>query len=556
MFNLLEIDLTNQSITERTLSKAEVGYLGGRGLGVRLYTNLMGAKVDPLSSENMVIFTCGALIDSKIPMAGRSNGTSTSPLTGTIFSSNVGGMFGRSLRSSGYDVLIIQGKAEGPQYLVIGEKTSFMEAEEIWGKDVFEATDLLCERHEVKEGQVAIIGPAGENLNYFGNIMVQKHRAFGRGGLGAIMGSKMLKGMVFLGDGFEHDPRYDELAKRLRDKIKKINNKLKTQGTAGVVNTANRNDAMPTKYFQLNHFDHAENINGEAMEKHKVKSGTCFLCPVACKMIEESQRYDIITDGPEYETIVFMGSNLGISNLDAIIKSNHICDRFGMDTISSGNIIGAVIEAAEKGKLDHDITWDDEENVHNVLENMAANKNIGSELQKGTFAFCEKYEIESMTIKGLDVPGHDPRSLHGVALSYGTSNRGADHLYSTTYKDEYNHELRKQIEGKAKLVIKNENRNAILDSLGLCKFSTSFFQDSENMEILSILLEHDVDYEEYQALGSEVIDMERAFNNKRGLDSSDDVLPKRLSVPGFEDELKEYYKLRNWSEDGKVLRKI
>jgi aldehyde:ferredoxin oxidoreductase len=227
-----------------------------------------------------------------------------------------------------------------------------------------------------------------------------------------------------------------------------------------------------------------------------------------------------------------------------------------MDTISSGNIIGAVIEAAEKGKLDHDITWDDEENVHKVLEDMAAKREIGSELQKGTEAFCNKYGLESMTVKGLDVPGHDPRSLHGVALSYGTSNRGADHLYSTTYKDEYNHELRQKIKGKARLVIKNENRNAVLDSLGLCKFSSSFYQDAEYMEILSILLEHEVAYDEYQALGSDIVDMERAFNNKRGLDSKDDVLPKRLSVPGYDDELKEYYTLRNWSEDGKVLRKI
>jgi aldehyde:ferredoxin oxidoreductase len=556
MFNLLEIDLTNQSITERTLSKAEVGYMGGRGLGVRLYTNLMGANVDPLSSENMLIFTCGSLIDSKIPMGGRSNVTSTSPLTNTIFSSNVGGMFGKSLKSTGFDILVIHGQSEMPQYLAVGEKSPFMDAQKIWGKDVFHSTDFLCKEHGVKEGQVAVIGPAGENLNYFGNIMVQKHRAFGRGGMGAILGSKKLKGLVFSGDGFETDPRYDELAMRLRDKIKKIKNKLKTQGTAGIVNTANKNDAMPTNYFQKNHFEQVGNINGEAMEKHKVKSGTCFLCPVACKMIEESKRYDIITDGPEYETIVFLGSNLGISNLDGIIKSSHICDRYGLDTISSGNIIGALIEAAENGRLDHKITWDDEENVHRVLEDMALNRGSGTDLQKVTIAFCKKYDMETMTVKGLDVPGHDPRSLHGVALSYGTSNRGADHLYSTTYKDEYNHELRKEIKGKAKLVIKNENRNALLDSLGLCKFSTSFYQDAEYMEILSILLEHEVDYDEYQALGSEVVDMERAFNNRRGLDSSDDVLPKRLGVPGFEDELKEYYKLRNWSEDGKVLRKI
>jgi aldehyde:ferredoxin oxidoreductase len=404
--------------------------------------------------------------------------------------------------------------------------------------------------HNVKEGQVVVIGWAGENQNYMASIMIQKHRAFGRGGLGAVLGFKKLKGMVFKGNKPSSDEKFNDLAKQLRNKIAKIDNKLKTQGTSGVVNTANRNEAMPTRYYQTSSFEHAENINGQEMEAHKVKSATCYSCPVACKMIEKSEKYDIITDGPEYETIVFQGSNLGISNLDAIIKSNHLCDRFGLDTISSGAIIGAFIEAVEQGRLNHPITWDDEENVHKLIEKMAKDEDIGSELQRGTRAFCEKFNIESITVKGLDVPGHDPRGLYGQGLSYATSNRGADHLYSTTYKDEYNHELRKEVKGKAKLVIKNENRNAVLDSLGLCKFSTSFYQDEEYLDIMSIYLDRKVSYDEFQGIGAKIVDLERAFNNKRGFDSKDDVLPKRVSIPDLEIELKEYYNLRNWSEEG------
>jgi aldehyde:ferredoxin oxidoreductase len=550
MFNLLEVDLTNQRFSQRTLSEEYSIFLGGRGLGVRLQCDLAGPTVNPLSSENMIIFTTGALINSKIPMSGRSNATSFSPLTNTIFSSNVGGMFGYSLSSTGYDVLMIYGQSPQPQYLVIDEAPSLVDAQGIWGKDTFSATDILMNEHNVKEGQVVVIGWAGENQNYMASIMIQKHRAFGRGGLGAVLGFKKLKGMVFKGNKPSSDEKFNDLAKQLRNKIAKIDNKLKTQGTSGVVNTANRNEAMPTRYYQTSSFEHAENINGQEMEAHKVKSATCYSCPVACKMIEKSEKYDIITDGPEYETIVFQGSNLGISNLDAIIKSNHLCDRFGLDTISSGAIIGAFIEAVEQGRLNHPITWDDEENVHKLIEKMAKDEDIGSELQRGTRAFCEKFNIESITVKGLDVPGHDPRGLYGQGLSYATSNRGADHLYSTTYKDEYNHELRKEVKGKAKLVIKNENRNAVLDSLGLCKFSTSFYQDEEYLDIMSIYLDRKVSYDEFQGIGAKIVDLERAFNNKRGFDSKDDVLPKRVSIPDLEIELKEYYNLRNWSEEG------
>lgn len=550
MFNLLEVDLTNQTFSQRKLPDEYSMFLGGRGLALRLQWDLAGPTVNPLSPENMIIFTTGALINSKIPMSGRSNATSFSPLTNTIFSSNVGGMFGNSLNATGFEVLMIYGESLQPQYLVIDDVPSLVDAEGIWGKDTFSATDILMKEHNVKEGQVTVIGCAGENLNFMANIMIQKHRAFGRGGLGAVLGFKKLKGMVFKGDKPNSDEKFNDLARKLRNKIAKIDNKLKTQGTSGVVNTANRNEAMPTRYYQTSSFEHAEKINGQEMENHKVKSATCYSCPVACKMIEKSEKYDIITDGPEYETIVFQGSNLGIFNLDAIIKSNHLCDKFGLDTISSGALLGALIEAVEKGKMDYPITWDDEENVHKLLEKMATGEDIGSELQRGTKAFCEKYKMESITVKGLDVPGHDPRGLFGQGLSYATSNRGADHLYSNTYKDEYNHELRREVKGKAKLVIKNENRNAVLDSLGLCKFSTSFFQDEEYLEIMSILLDHKVSYDDFQGIGAKIVNLERFFNNKRGFDSKDDVLPKRVSVPNLENELKEYYNLRNWSEEG------
>jgi aldehyde:ferredoxin oxidoreductase len=554
MFNILEIDLSNKMISDRILSDEYSGFLGGRGLAVKLFRVLVEPTTKPLSRENMLIFSTGALINSKIPLSGRSNVTTISPLTDTIFNSNVGGMFGHSLSSTGYDVLVILGQAKEPCYLTIGEDSQFLDGREIWGKDVFEATDYLTGKHDVSEGKIALIGPAGENQNYFGNIMVQKHRAFGRGGLGAVMGVKNLKALVFQGKEERTEQRFSELAKKYRKKIAGINSKLKSQGTSGVVSTANANGALPTRYYITNHFEHAHKISGDEMEKLKQKSATCYSCPVACKMIIKSEKYGIITDGPEYETIVFQGSNLGISNLDGIIKSNDLCDRYGLDTISSGALIGALIEAKEKGKIDFNISWDDEEKVHDVLVKMALNQDIGKELQMGTTVFCEKYGIQAVTVKGLDVPGHDARALHGQALSYAVSNRGADHLYSSTYRDEYNHPKRQDVSGKAKLVIKNENRNAVFDSLGLCKFSTGFYRDEDYLEIISALLEKKVTMDEFQATGSKIVDLERSFNNLQGFDAKDDILPKRVDIPKLRSELAEYYSLRGWTQDGKVIQ--
>jgi aldehyde:ferredoxin oxidoreductase len=552
MFKIMEVDLTNKRVSEETLYEDYSKYLGGRGLAVRLFSDVMGAKIEPLSAENMIIFSTGALINSKIPMSGRSNATTISPLTKTIFSSNVGGMFGKNLTSTGYDVLVISGSAKQPLCFVLDEKPKFEDAKKLWGEDVFESTSYLMKKHRVKEGNCSVIGPAGENQNFFGNIMVQRHRAFGRGGLGAVMGSKKLKAIVFKGKHKRTEPRFKDLAKRLRIKIAGIDSKLKTQGTSGVVNTANRNEAFPTRYYITNKFKHAEKINGYEMESYKVKSATCYSCPVACKMITKSKRYDIITDGPEYETIVFLGSNLGMSNLDSIIKSNDLCDRFGLDTISTGAIMGALIEAVKKNKRKYKISWDDEKKVHELIEKIAYYRGIGKELQKGTNAFCKKYGIEAQTVKDLDVPGHDPRALHGQALSYAVSNRGADHLYSTTYKDEYNHPKRRDVKGKAKLVIRNENRNAVLDSLGLCKFSTSFYKDDDYLEIMSLLLQKDVTMDDFLGIGAEIVNMERKFNNKRGFNSKNDALPKRVNVPNLKKELAEYYRLRGWTKEGMV----
>lgn len=552
MLKAIDVNLTNESISEKVLPFNPSSYQGGRGLAVSLFSVLVGTDVSPESPENKVIFSCGSLISSRIPMSGRSNATSISPLTNTISSSNVGGMFGKNLKATGYEVLIIGGRAEKPVYLTLGRTQSLHDASHLWGKDVFDTTDTLMKEHNTKEGRIACISSAGENRNYHANIMVQRHRAFGRGGLGAVLGYKNLKAMVFLGRKIGEGIRFKGLSKRLRQKIKKIDSNLKTQGTSGTVKTANRNEAMPTMYFKSGRFIHANQIGGPAMEARKVRSATCYSCPVACKMITRSEKYDITTDGPEYETIVFHGSNLGISDPEAIIKSNHMCDKYGLDTISSGNIMGAFIEAVENEKLKYRISWGDVKKIHELVEKVALNKGVGKKLQKGTDAFCQKHKVEALTVKGLDLPGHDGRALHGMALGYATSNRGADHLYSTTYGNEYNHEMRRKIKGKAKLVIRNENRNAMLDTLGLCKFSTSFYNDGDYLEIMSVLLGRKVKMDEFMAKGAHIVNMERAYNNMRGFDSKDDVLPKRVTVPHLKKELQEYYHLRGWSSDGRV----
>ncbi len=547
---ILRVNLTKETGAVEEIGDEFLSFIGGRGLGVALLTQEVDPNVEPLQPENKLIFTRGALTGSSIPFSARHNTTSISPLTKTIFSSNAGGNFGCELARTGYNGLIIEGRASSPLYLQIDDNgAEFRDASNLWGCDVFETTTTLKKECGVHFRNTLVIGTAGEQRVCFANIMTQLHRAFGRGGLGAVMGSKNLKAIVATGNSSVPSDHYRDIEAGLWKKVVDGVGGLKSMGTSSILQVANENNALPTKNYSTTVYEDAEMISGEALRKYTINQSTCHSCLIACKRVTQSKKHNIITEGPEYETLMSLGSNLCVNNLDDIIKSNYLCNRYGLDTLSTGAAIASLMESREKKHARYEIKWGDGERVHEVIELIARREGIGAELADGAKAFAEKHSVPSYTVKGMDFPGHDARGAAGQGLSYAVSNRGADHLYSMEYIEEYGHPKRNNISGKADQVIYNENRNAVLDSIALCKFSIRFYTLEDYLTILSKIIGNSNE-EEMQKLGSRIVQMERQFNCKRGFNRKDDTLPEIMKPAGFEEELERYYQLRGWNPNG------
>jgi len=547
---ILRVNLTKETSDVEAIDDEVSSFIGGRGLGVALLTREVKPSIEPLQPDNKLIFTPGALTGSSIPFSARHNATSISPLTGTIFSSNAGGNFGCELARTGYNGVIIVGRASSPLYLHIDDNgVDFRDAFHLWGCDVFDTTMTLKKECGVYFRNTLVIGTGGEQGVCFANIMTQLHRAFGRGGLGAVMGSKNLKAIVATGNSPIPSDQYRDIEAGLWKKVVDGVGGLKFMGTPSILQVANENNALPTKNYSTTAYEDAEMISGEALREYTINQSTCHSCLIACKRVTHSKKHDIITEGPEYETLMSFGSNLCVNDLNDIIKSNYLCNRYGLDTLSTGAAIASLMEASEKKRIEYEIKWGDGEKVHEVIELIARKEGIGAELACGAATFAEKHRVPSYTVKGMDFPGHDSRGAAGQGLSYAVSNRGADHLYSMEYIEEYGNPDRNNISGKADQVIYNENRNAVLDSISLCKFSIRFYNTNDYLKILSKITGN-ASEEDMQKLGSHIVEMERQFNCKRGFNRKDDTLPEIMKPSGFGEELERYYHLRGWNENG------
>lgn len=564
MMNLLSVDLSKDKIEEREIDEDLIKfYLGGRGLGVKLLYDLLKEKTEPLSKENILIFACGPLTGTMAPTSGRFSVTSKSPLTNTIFDSNSGGKFGAMLKKSGHDVILIKGRSKSPVYLNISRKIEILDASDLWGKDTHETTDILEKRHK---GSVACIGQAGENLVRYACIINDRHRAIGRGGLGAVMGSKNLKAIV--AHGKEKVPLNDHhkfkyYCKELR-KLLEMNPvtsiALKEFGTSSLVNIVNEMGILPTRNFQTNRFEYADNISGETLKISFFKGRrACFACPIACGRKTSLNNEE--GEGPEYETIWSFGANCGIDDLNIITRANYLCNRFGLDTISTGVTISCAMELSERGFLDF-IRFGDHE-LLNVIKDIALRKGIGDLLAEGSYKLASslKKPEYSMTSKKLELPGYDPRGAQGQGLGYATSNRGACHLRAYMIGPEILG-IPKLINrfsprGKAGLIIVYQNLCSAIDSLVLCKF-VSFAVDEEFFSrLLTSALGIEFSGEDVLRIGERIWNLERLFNIREGFTRKDDSLPRRLlkeevngNVVKLDEMLKEYYKYRGWNEEG------
>ncbi len=548
------IDLTDSRITQTKSNTAILhSFIGGRGLGVKLYCDVIDPGIYPLAPENILIFATGPLTGTASPMSGRHVMVSKSPLTGTIFDSSSGGFFGKELKFAGIDALIIKGKAQQPVYIsIINDAIDILPAEKLWGENVRSCIHKLS-----PQGRVACIGRAGERLVTIANVMNDYFHACGRGGLGAVMGSKNLKAVVVKGDqrptiadeeGFER-ARQDAL--RLIKAGPVASKGLSTYGTSALVNLMNYMKILPTRNFQNSEFGGADRVSGEFIKEHyDIKGHACYNCIIACKHIIKSgalEGHEI----PEYETLWAYGPDSNNTDMDAIIRANRLCNDYGIDTISSGSTIAAYAEI-----MNEDIT-----ELSELVKKIGENEGLGKELGRGSKALAGSYGKDvAMHAKGLELPGYDPRGVLGMALAYATSNRGGCHLRAYMVAPEILGKPKKidrlTFSGKAGLVQIFQNEMASLDSLVLCKFASFAVSEEEFANLLSSATGIDYSTEEFLRCGERIWNLERLFNIRAGFTRKDDTLPERLFGSGginreeFERTLDEYYHFRGWDENG------
>ncbi|MFW5928568.1 MAG: aldehyde ferredoxin oxidoreductase family protein, partial [Thermoplasmatota archaeon] len=431
----LVIDLDNQGFEEFDVPKSWYEkYFGGRGVAARIIYSEMPEKIDAFDSRNLLVFSTGPLQGTGLPGAGRNLVMAKSPKTGSVSDSFVGGFFPHELGRSGYDGLVIKGKADSPKYITVNEN-DIRDADDLWEKETAEVENTLRKRHD--GGRVCSIGVAGEKKVNFACVINDRNRAAGRPGFGAVMGDKNLKAIIVKGE--KDKPIYDK--EGFEEKKKRFTEALSSSpvvdwgkyGSTSTLLSLNEIGSLPTENFKKGEFEDAEEISGEQMyEKILVERDNCTSCPVRCKRVVSTEFNDEKVEekygGPEYETLASFGSLCRNSDLDSIALANQLCNKYGLDTISTGNIISSLMEASEKKTIDFEVEWGDPEKIIELIEKIAKRKGIGDELAKGMNYIKNELDVPGLEVKGQEVPMHEPRAKKALALSYATSPRGATHL--------------------------------------------------------------------------------------------------------------------------------
>jgi len=576
MGKVLRIELSREKTSSQPLTKEQTElFLGGRGLGVDILFRELPRGTNPLSPENKMVFATGPLTGTGAPTSGRYSVITRSPLTGTIFDSNSGGHFGVQLKRSGWDAVVVEGKAEKPSYLWIrDESIEIRNADHIWGSNTHTTEDTVKSETD-KEAKVACIGPAGERQVLISAIINDKHRAAGRGGVGAVMGSKNLKAIAVLGTHETPIANREEFTATARVGLEAISknpvtkDSLPNYGTAVLVNVINEIGALPTMNFRRGYFEDADAISGEAIrERIFEKRVACDACTIACGRETKIPGRDRHGEGPEYETIGAFGAACGVRDLEAITEANYLCNEYGLDTISTGSTIACAMELSDTGHLTSGPRFGDSEAMVNLVKMIGERTGIGNELAEGSFRFAERHGHPefSMSVKALEIPAYDPRGIQGMGVAYATSNRGACHLraYMTSPEVLGNPALidRFKIDGKASLTILLQNISAATDSMVLCRFSQFAMNPEHYARLLRAVTDIPFSARDLMDIGERIFNLERVFNVREGFGREADSLPKRvLETPlpeghsknvtvALDPMLDEYYRLRGWTSNG------
>ena len=580
---LLRVDLSAGTVKQEPLNPDWVRqFIGGRGYGTKLLYEELKPGTDPLSEGNKLIFANGPLTGSNVPTGGRYMVVTKSPLTGFIASSNSGGYWGAELARTGYMALVVEGKSKKPVYLWIkDDKAELRDASSLWGKDTHATTDAVLKEVGDPKARVACIGPAGEKLSRIACIINDKHRAAGRSGVGAVMGSKNLKAIAVKGSGTFKAANPEGLKETLRVGMQKIKENgvtgegLPTYGTAVLVNILNQLGSYHYKNFQESQHEGAEKHSGEKLAETFLTGRTnCFACPIGCG--RETALEDKKGEGPEYETLWALGSNCGVDDLEPIIRANYICNELGLDTISAGGTISAAMELYEKGFIPKEdlgvgpeLKFGSADALVYWTEKMGKVEGLGEKMAQGSYRLGELYGHPefSITVKKQELPAYDPRGIQGIGLTYAVSNRGACHVRGYLISPEVLGIPEKLdpwvTEGKAQWGKIFHDLTAAIDSSGMCLFTSFALGAGDYADMLKHGAGMDLDADSLLEAGDRIWTLERLFNLREGLDPArDDTLPVRLleePIPKGPAEGKksridvmipEYYKLRGWDEKG------
>ncbi|MGH4139757.1 aldehyde ferredoxin oxidoreductase family protein [Clostridium sp.] len=583
MGKILRVNLSNGDINIENLNMEDAKlYIGGRGLGTKIFMDEVEPTVKPFSPENKLIFITGPLTGTFGASAGRYEVVAKAPLTGTIGASNSGGHFGPELKFAGYDGIIFEGKSEKPVYLYVNnDNVELRSAEHLWGKTVFETTDDVLKETDLN-ARVACIGPAGEKLVLFATVMNDKHRAAGRSGLGAVMGSKNLKAVVVRGTGTVEVAKPAEFMAACTDARAKIKANpvtgvgLPTYGSQILVNILNQSGGLPTRNWRDGGvFENAEEISGEALtEKYLVKAKGCFACSIGCGRLTKIKdgKFKSSGEGPEYEAGWSFGADCGVKELDAVCKANFICNEYGLDPITLGSTIACAMELYDKGLITKDelggeLKFGDAEAVVNFTLKTAKREGFGDKLAEGSYRLAESYGHSelSMSVKKQEMSAYDARAIQGIGLGFATSNRGACHVRGYMISPEILG-LPQKLDplvttDKAQWLIIFQDLTAVVDSAGICLFTTFAIGLPEISAMIRTAIGYDYTDEEILRAGERIWNLEKLFNLKAGFTKADDTLPERLlkeplpEGPGkgmvveLDTMLGEYYSLRGWDKE-------
>ena len=573
MGDLLRIDLTTRTSTEETVPPELIKELiGAKGLGTHYLCEEVGPEVEPLSPAAKLIFAIGPMAGTTMLGSNRYGLFFVSPLTGAYCECYSGGNLTPQFARTGYKVVIVEGKADGRVYLEVSDNgVAFHSAEDLWGLDAYEAEDRILARTAHKKAQACVIGQAGENLVRFACVNNNKWHQLGRGGPGAVFGSKNLKGVAWHGDTKVEVARPDDYKAVVREMVESTKDHpavaaYQRGGTMNMVRIMNGANAFPTRYWRKGMLETFERLTVETMlAEHGTKNESCPPCVMRCvkhNRVFEGRHKGLEIEGPEYETAYVFGGLCEIDDLAEIMWLNDLCDRYGVDSMSAGNLCALAIEASRRGLIDEKMEFGDPDCVGDFLTKMCLREGIGDIWAEGVLRVEKEYGLEGVAVhvKGMEPAGYDPRAMKGMGLGFATATRGACHLRATIYKAELAGILDPQaIEGKAAVYCDWEDRLTIMDTLLYCRFYRDLVPWPYITAVVNAAIGSDYSEDDLHRIANRIITMSHDFNAARGIGRESERLPDWVSEKPMEDEgaltfpqaemeymLADYYRIRGW----------